>query len=44
MSVPVSQFDRSKGDPPNLVGVVLSVKDNKYVIGTKGGIIKGKLA
>ena len=44
VSVPVSQFDRSKGDPPNLVGVVLSAEDNKYVIGTKGGIIKGKLA
>ena len=44
VSVPVSQFDRSKGDPPNLVGVVLAVEDNGYVIGTRRGVIKGKLA
>ena len=40
----VSQFDRSKGDPPNLVGVVLAVEDNVYMIGTRRGVIKGKLA
>ncbi|XP_066964305.1 uncharacterized protein [Macrobrachium rosenbergii] len=44
VSVPVSQFDRSKGDPPNIVGVVLAVEDSGYVIGTKSGIINGKLA
>ena len=38
VSVPVSQFDRK------LVGVVLSVEHNKYVIETKRGVIKGKLA
>ena len=25
VAVPVSQFDRSKGDPPNIIGVVLQV-------------------
>lgn len=44
VSVPVSQFDRSKGDPPNVIGVVLAAEDNGYVIGTKRGIINGKLA
>ncbi|XP_068236843.1 uncharacterized protein [Palaemon carinicauda] len=41
--LPVSQFDRSKGDTPNIVGAVLAVEDSGYVIGTKSGIINGKL-
>ncbi|XP_064082893.1 uncharacterized protein LOC135198851 [Macrobrachium nipponense] len=44
VSIPVSQFNRSKGDPPNIVGVVLAVEDSGYVIGTTSGIINGKLA
>ena len=44
VSAPVSQFDCSKGDPPNIVGVVLAVEDNGYVINTRRGIIIGKLA
>jgi len=40
----VSAFDRSKGDPPNVTGVVLAVGKVGYAIGTKQGIIKGKLA
>ena len=44
VAVPVSQFDRSKGDPPNLIGVVLRGNPNGYTIGTRAGIIRGTLA
>jgi hypothetical protein len=44
VTVPVSAFDRSKGDPPNLVGVVMEASDGGYTIGTTSGIIQGKLA
>ena len=44
VAVPVSQFDRSKGDPPNVIGIVLSVEDSGYAIGTKQGIIRGRLS
>ena len=44
VAVPVSQFDRSKGDPPNIIGVVLSTDESGCVIGTKNGTINGKLA
>ena len=44
VAVPVAQFDRSKGDPPNLIGVVLKRDPNGYTIGTRAGIIKGTLA
>ena len=44
VAVPVSEFDKSKGDPPNILGVVLSVDNNNYVVGTKSGVIQGKLA
>jgi hypothetical protein len=35
----VSQFDQGRGDPANLTGVVLEIKDDKYRVGTRGGII-----
>lgn len=41
VAVAVSEFDRGRGDPANLVGVILE-KDSdkgKYKIGTRGGII-----
>jgi len=44
VAVPVSDFDRSKGDPPNVIGVALAVGKSGYTIGTKQGIIKGRLA
>lgn len=45
VAVPVSHVDRSKGDPPNLIGVVPSTEESgDYKIGTRSGIIKGKLA
>ena len=36
--------DWSKGDPPNLIGVVLRRNPNSYTIGTRAGIIRGTLA
>ena len=44
VAVPVSQFDRSIGDPPNIIGVVLSTDESGCVIGPKNGTINGKLA
>ena len=35
----MSEFDRGHGDPPNIVGVILEIKDKKYKIGTKAGIV-----
>ena len=44
VAVPISQFDRSFGDLPNVIGVVLSIHEKElYTIGTKSGKIKGKL-
>jgi hypothetical protein len=39
VNVFVSQFDRGRGDPVNLIGVVLEIKHYKYRVGTRGGII-----
>ena len=44
VAVPVPTFDRSKGDPPNIIGVVMEVEGTKYTIGTSQGVIKGRLA
>lgn len=41
--VTVSEFDRGRGDPPNLIGVVIQEKEGKYKIGTKHGIIQNWL-
>jgi hypothetical protein len=35
----VSQFDRDRGDPAYLIGVVIESNDDKYRVGTRGGII-----
>ena len=43
VAVFVSEFDRGRGDPANIVGVILEIKDNKYRVGTKAGIIKNWL-
>lgn len=34
----ISEFDRGRGDPANLIGVVIAEKDGKFRIGTKHGI------
>ena len=44
VAVPVSQFDRSKGDAPNVIGVIISINEYGYVVGTKSGIIRGVMA
>ena len=43
VAVFVSEFDMGRGDPANLVGVVLEIKNEKYRVGTRGGIIKSWL-
>ena len=45
VAIPVSQFDRSNGDPPNVIGVILSIDEKGlFTIGTKSGKIRGKLS
>ena len=44
VAVSVSQFDRSKGDPPNTIGLVLEFDQRGYQIGTRTAKIKGRLA
>ena len=44
VAVPLSQYDRSKGDPPNILGVIMSVHNCGYVVGTKSGVKQGKMA
>ena len=44
VAVPVSQFDWSKGDPPNIIGLVLEFDKRGYRIGTRSAKIKGRLA
>jgi hypothetical protein len=39
VNVFLSQFDQGREDPANLIGVVLEIKDDKYRVGTRGGII-----
>ena len=36
----MSAFDRSKGDPPNVIGVVLAVGKSGYTIATRQGITR----
>lgn len=43
VTVFVSEFDRGRGDPANIVGVVLEINDTKYKVGTRAGIIKNWL-
>ena len=45
VAVPISKFDRSFGDLPNVIGVVLTIHDKElYTIGTKSWKIKRKLS
>ena len=44
VTVPISQFDRSKSDPPNIIGLVLKFDQRDYQIGTRTAKIKGRLA
>ena len=45
VAVPVSQFDRSNDDPPNVIGVILSIDDRGLLtVGTRSGKINGKLS
>jgi hypothetical protein len=44
VTVPVSEFDRGRGDPANLVGVVLEKGDGGFRVGTKAGILSGKFS
>lgn len=42
--VTVSEFDRGRGDPSNLIGVPpIQEKEGKYKIGTKHGIVQNWL-
>ena len=43
VAVFVPEFDRGKGDPPNVIGVVLEIENKRFKIGTKAGIIKNWL-
>ena len=42
--VHVSEFDRGRADPANLIGVVLEEKCDQFKIGTKAGILSGYFA
>jgi transposase InsO family protein len=42
--IPVSEFDRGRGDPANLIGVVLEKGDRGFKLGTKVGILSGLFA
>nr|CAH7758779.1 unnamed protein product [Callosobruchus chinensis] len=35
----ISEFDRDRGDPANLIGIVLAEKGGKFKVGTKHGIV-----
>ena len=39
----VPELERGRVDPPNIVGIILEIKDARYRIGIKGGIISGCL-
>lgn len=43
VAVFVSEFDRGRGDPANIIGIVLDVKNDRYKIGTKAGVISNFL-
>lgn len=38
--VPVPRVDRGPADPPNLMGVVIEIKNDVYLVGTRGGVLK----
>ncbi|CAH0385830.1 unnamed protein product [Bemisia tabaci] len=44
VTVPVSEFDRSRGDPANIIGIVMKEENGLFQIGSKCGIISTRLA
>ena len=40
--IPVSEFDRGRGDPANLISLVLEKGDSGFRVGTKAGILAGR--
>ena len=42
MAVPIPSDDRGRGDPRNIIGVILAVENGHYTIGCPSGILKGK--
>jgi len=41
--IPILELDRGRGDPANMLAVVLEVGDKKHVVGTKYGRLNTKL-
>lgn len=40
VTIQIPEFDRGKGDPANIIGIVLDKNDgNQFKIGTRGGVI-----
>lgn len=39
----VPEFDRGRGDPARVVGMILEIKDDRYKIGTRAGKLKNWL-
>jgi hypothetical protein len=39
--IPIPMVDRGKGDPRNLLAVVLSREEHGYKLGTKSGVLRG---
>ena len=44
VAIPTSQFDRSKLDSPNVIGVILSADEDGHVVGTISGRVRGMIA
>ena len=42
VAVPIPSVDRGRGDPRNILGVILTVENGQYTIGFPSGILKGK--
>ena len=42
VAVPIPSFDRERGDPRNILGVILAVENGQYTIGCPSGILNGK--
>jgi hypothetical protein len=42
VAVPIPSVDRGRGDPRNILGVILAVENGQYTIGCPSGILKGK--
>jgi hypothetical protein len=40
--VPIPSVDRGRGDPGNILDVILAVVNGQYTIGCPSGILKGK--